>query len=143
MSKKLNVKVNGNEFDVTVGDLNASPVVVMVNGKEYKVDISEASSESANLVPSMTDSAPAAKPAKAVGVAPAGNANVITAPMPGKILDINVKPGDEIKVGTVICALEAMKMKNMIKSPRAGKVASVDVTAGQKVGHGAVIIRFE
>jgi glutaconyl-CoA/methylmalonyl-CoA decarboxylase subunit gamma len=142
MSKKLNVKVNGNAYEVTVGDLNASPVNVSVNGKEYQVEFVEAASESATLTTQVFDAAPVTKATKAPAGAASSNADVIAAPMPGTILDISVKPGDDVAVGTIICALEAMKMKNMIRSPRAGKVASVEVTAGQKVGFGAVIIRF-
>jgi biotin carboxyl carrier protein len=141
MSKKLNVKVNGNTYEVAVGDLESSPVAVTVNGNEYQVELSEIASETTS-VNTQFEVAPVAKAEKAAAPATAVNTNAITAPMPGTILDISVKAGDEISVGTVVCALEAMKMKNMIKSPRAGKVASVEVTTGQKVGFGAVIIRF-
>jgi glutaconyl-CoA/methylmalonyl-CoA decarboxylase subunit gamma len=142
MTKKLNLKVNGNDYEVTVGDLHSSPVTVNVNGKDFSVEFVEAGSTAApsTLVSSFT---PAPLPAKPAAPGAAVNLNAITAPMPGTILDIAVKPGDTVAVGTLICALEAMKMKNMIKSPRAGKVSCVEVSSGQKVGHGAVIIRFE
>lgn len=142
MSKKLNVKVNGNSYEVTVGDVNANPVNVTVNGREFQVEISEASSDSSTIQTLVTDTAPAAKSSKPAAGIPAASSDTISAPMPGTILDVMVKPGDEIAVGTVVCSLEAMKMKNMIRSPRVGKVSSVEVSAGQKVGFGAVIIRF-
>jgi propionyl-CoA carboxylase alpha chain len=47
-----------------------------------------------------------------------------------------------VAVGDVVCALEAMKMKNLIRSPREGTVASIEVSEGQRVPFGAVIIRF-
>lgn len=142
MSKKLTVKVNGNPYEVEVGDVNVSPVSVSVNGKDYSIEFEDATpalapvkSESAAQLVKKTGPAPAA-------AAEAANADALTAPMPGTIVDIAVKAGDSVAAGQTICALEAMKMKNMIKSPRAGKVASVEVSAGEKVAFGAVIIRF-
>ena len=67
----------------------------------------------------------------------------IKAPMPGTILDVAVKPGQSVKRGDRLCALEAMKMKNAIRSPRVGVIASVEVTEGRKVVFGDVLIRFE
>jgi biotin carboxyl carrier protein len=62
--------------------------------------------------------------------------------MRGKIVDINVKPGDKVTASQPVCALEAMKMKNIIRSTRAGTIASVEVTVGEKVPFGAVLVRF-
>lgn len=145
MSKKLTVKVNGNAYEVVVGDLIHNPVVVAVNGKEYQVEIGEANEASAPATVAVAPaSVPASAPAAAAAAAAPGteNSNVLAAPMPGKILDIAVKAGDKVNPGQQICALEAMKMKNIIRTPRAGTVASVEVSEGQKVAFGAVIIRF-
>jgi glutaconyl-CoA decarboxylase len=139
MSKKLVVKVNGNPYEVEIGDLTQNPVAVSVNGTEYAVEFDENSSPVVETVKPVQ--AAAAAPAPAASAAVTG-ANVLTSPMPGKILDIVVKAGDKVAVGQPICALEAMKMKNIIRSPRAGVVASVEVTDGQKVAFGVVIIRF-
>jgi glutaconyl-CoA decarboxylase len=124
-----------------VGDLFHNPVAVAVNGKEYQVEIGEAS-ETNTPVAAAPAPVPASAPAAAVAAPSAENSNVLAAPMPGKILDIAVKAGDKVNPGQQICALEAMKMKNIIRTPRAGTVASVEVSEGQKVAFGAVIIRF-
>lgn len=136
MSKKLVVKVNGNPYEVEIGDLTQNPVAVSVNGKEYTVELDE------NATPVVESAKPVQTVKAPASSAPVANANTLTAPMPGKILDIVVKPGDKVAVGQPICALEAMKMKNIIRSPRAGVVASVEVTDGQKVPFGVVIIRY-
>jgi len=138
MSKKLVVKVNGNPYEVEIGDLSKSPVSVSVNGNEYKVEIEENTAPVVETTQKAA-TAPAATPAAS---APTGGANTLTAPMPGTIINISVKPGDKVAVGQPVCALEAMKMKNILRSPRAGTVASVEVTDGQKVPFGAVIIRY-
>ena len=67
----------------------------------------------------------------------------LTAPMPGTILEINVKPGDAVTRGQTVLVLEAMKMRNSIKSPRDGTVAEVKAQPGQSVGYGDVLLRFE
>ncbi len=147
MSKKLQVNVNGKSFDVEIDDFSGNVVNVNVNGQAYVVEFEDSGAPVVQSVTRPTQSAaPAAAPAKAVAapvaVAAAGDASVISAPMPGVIMDISVKPGDKVTVNQPVCALEAMKMKNILRSPREGTVASVEVADGQRVPFGAVIIRF-
>jgi biotin carboxyl carrier protein len=65
---------------------------------------------------------------------------VITAPMPGHILGVPVKPGDAVEVGDTLVVMEAMKMENEIKAHVAGKVVEVKVAKGQDVGVGEVLV---
>ncbi|MFQ5434148.1 MAG: acetyl-CoA carboxylase biotin carboxyl carrier protein subunit [Anaerolineae bacterium] len=60
----------------------------------------------------------------------------VTAPMPGNIIRIAVKPGDTVAVGQTLCYLEAMKMENAIRSPRDGVIERVVVGEGTAVSHG-------
>ncbi|RII26770.1 MAG: pyruvate carboxylase [Geobacter sp.] len=62
-----------------------------------------------------------------------GNSNHIGAPMPGKVLKVNVKPGDEVKAGDVLMVTEAMKMETNIKAKADGKVVEVKFKEGEKV----------
>ncbi|HEY4744780.1 MAG TPA: biotin/lipoyl-containing protein, partial [Desulfuromonadaceae bacterium] len=62
-----------------------------------------------------------------------GNANHIGAPMPGKVLKINVKAGDEVKAGDVLMVTEAMKMETNIKAKADAKVVEVKFKEGEKV----------
>lgn len=66
----------------------------------------------------------------------------IKAPMPGLILDLKVKAGDDVKKGDVILILEAMKMENIIKSPGDGVVKEVKVNLKQSVEKNQVLIQF-
>lgn len=66
----------------------------------------------------------------------------IKAPMPGLILDLQVKPGDEVKKGDTVVILEAMKMENIIKSPGDGIVKAVKVSLNQSVEKNQVLIQF-
>jgi glutaconyl-CoA decarboxylase len=86
--------------------------------------------------------APAAAPAAAAPAAPVvtGAGEAVSAPMPGTILKVNVKVGDAVKAGTVLCVLEAMKMENEIMAPKAGTVTQVLATKGGSVDTGAPLV---
>ena len=67
----------------------------------------------------------------------------IKSPMPGLVLEIKVKEGDEVKAGEALMVLEAMKMENVIASPNDGIVAKVEVDVQEKVDKNHILIRFE
>jgi glutaconyl-CoA decarboxylase len=123
---------------------------INVNGKAYDVEVEDIKdgAASAPAVPA-PKAAPATAPAptpvaapKAASAAPvsvpAGAATVVS-PMPGTILSINVKAGDAVKKGQVLCILEAMKMENEIMSGVDGKISSVAVSQGDSVNTGQVL----
>lgn len=68
--------------------------------------------------------------------------NELKAPMPGMVLKINAKTGDEIKQGDSLLVLEAMKMENNIKAPGDGIVSQVLIKPGDKVEKNQVLIKF-
>ena len=109
--KKFNITVNGQAYEVEVeevgGAVSAAPAP--------KAAPAPAAAPAPKAAP-----APAAAPApKAAAAVPAGAATV-SAPMPGKIMSVAVKPGDAVKRGLVLLILEAMKMQNEIMAPGDG-----------------------
>ncbi|MDH5364191.1 MAG: biotin/lipoyl-binding protein [Dehalococcoidia bacterium] len=68
---------------------------------------------------------------------------VIEAPLPGKILQVNVTVGNTVEEGGVICTIEAMKMENPILSPVKGSVIEVAVSPEQLVKTGEKIAVIE
>jgi len=68
---------------------------------------------------------------------------LIEAPLPGKILGVDVTMGNTIKEGGVICTIEAMKMENPLLSPVTGSVVEIAVTPGQTVKTGQRIAVIE
>ncbi|MBM4424001.1 MAG: acetyl-CoA carboxylase biotin carboxyl carrier protein subunit [Chloroflexi bacterium] len=146
MTHRLKVIVNDKPYIVEIEDPAASPLTVIVNGTPHTVAIESAEAESVAAV-SAPQPKPAAPPSKVPGgksSAPIGQSSKqIKAPMPGAILDINIKPGDRVSIGQQLCALEAMKMKSAIRSPREGVVATVEVGEGQGVAYGDTLITFE
>lgn len=67
----------------------------------------------------------------------------LEAPMPGRIVNIAVKIGQELNVGDEILSLEAMKMENVLKAEGIGKVKRICFTNDDVVDKGAVLIEFE
>ena len=116
---------------------------VTVNGTTYDVVVEEVGADSSAPVAPAAPVAPKAPAApKAAPAAPAGKAGatVIKAPMQGNLIKINVKPGDAVKKGDVLCVLEAMKMENDIMAPADGVVATVDAVKGSSVPTDAVLM---
>jgi biotin carboxyl carrier protein len=69
--------------------------------------------------------------------------NQLKSPMPGRIVGISMKVGQEIEIGSELLTLEAMKMENVLKSDGIGKVKTIEVKAGDVVDKGAVLATFE
>ena len=80
---------------------------------------------------------------KQAGAAPGTGPQRITAPMPGKIVRVLVKPGDEVKARQGLVVVEAMKMENELRAARDGRVRDVAVTEGQSVDAGALLLVVE
>ena len=116
---------------------------VVVNGVAYDVEIEEVSGAVASAPAAATvaaaPAAPKAAPAAPKAQGKAGSVS-IKAPMPGTILKINVKVGDTVKSGDVVCVLEAMKMENDICAPQDGVVSSIEVAQGASVATDAVLV---
>ncbi len=68
-----------------------------------------------------------------------GNQTVV-APMPGRLVKVLVKTGDEVAEGQPVAVVEAMKMENELKSPKAGKVVDVRAREGEAVEGGAPLV---
>jgi len=67
----------------------------------------------------------------------------VEVPITGKIISVNVKPGDEVKEGDILCLLESMKMENPILAPVSGTIIQIGVAAEQVVKPGEMIAIIE
>ena len=152
---KYNFRINGHDYQVDVNSVEGGIVDVTVNGTDYKVELADAvpapAQQAARPAPqTVSTGAPAVTPQAtapapqaaqtATASAPQGKGEVVTAPLPGVILDIKVKVGDAVKAGQTVAVLEAMKMENEIESTASGTVTAVNAGKGDSVLEGAAII---
>jgi biotin carboxyl carrier protein len=157
---KYQININGKEYRVEIEDPNASPVKVVVNGKAFNVTVSDQSTSQPVHRPQTDADLEVYVPTVAstfvetavdletsdiaeTTVSPVGNLQEVTAPMPGKILDIAVQIGAKVKHGDVLCNLEAMKMKSPIRSTVDGTIVQILIREGQNVSFGAVLFTLK
>jgi biotin carboxyl carrier protein len=77
------------------------------------------------------------------GGAAGPSAKELRAPMPGRIIEVFVKVGDQVEPNQALLIIEAMKMQNELRAVGAAKIASVEVKQGQSVEGNVVLLRFE
>lgn len=150
--KEYNFKINGNDYTVGIDIVNNTEADVIVNGASYAVEVLDANEKTSSVVAKPQVAAiPASHPVQPSAVTVTKTATVrvaagespVKSPLPGVILNVNVKEGDKVSVGQTLMVLEAMKMENNIDSDRAGVVKSVKVTRGDSVLEGDVLITLE
>jgi biotin carboxyl carrier protein len=118
---KFHVLQNNKSYkvEITEANFNQKKYTVKVNNNTYNVDVFN---ELDTLIKEMGFEIGATK-----------KVNEVKAPMPGLILDISVKVGQEVQEFDSLIVLEAMKMENTLTSPRAGIIKSISVTNGETV----------
>ena len=124
--KEYKIKINGNNYNVTIDEVEDNVAKVEVNGTPYNVEFEKPISKPKTIsVVNKPAAAPSAGPAPAnkpaAAPAAAGGATV-NSPLPGVVLEIKVKDGDKVTKGQVIMVLEAMKMENAIEAPCEGTI---------------------
>lgn len=70
----------------------------------------------------------------------ATTASVLTAPMPGKVVDLRVDEGDQVSAGQLLLVLEAMKMEHPVHASRAGRVVKVSAAVGEQVSDAQTLL---
>jgi len=148
--KKFLIKVNGNEYEVEVEEINqdgmGGQVIQETNTvnpapvKAASVAANPASPASGNTQPNSNNNRNNNNNSNINNNTVPVDAQTIDAPMPGVIMDVKVNTGDVVKKGDVLLILEAMKMENEIVSPKDGKIASVNVSKGESVNAGDVLL---
>lgn len=71
------------------------------------------------------------------------NINSVPAPMPGLVLEVHVKKGQEVNEGDTLVILEAMKMENSITAPKTGTLKKIYVQNGDAIEKGKILVEFE
>ncbi|WAM34942.1 biotin/lipoyl-containing protein [Caldicellulosiruptor morganii] len=109
--------------------------IVTVNGKKFEVEVERIGNGNGSK---QVNETPEKVTANDIEQKIAGGIK-ISAPMPGKILSVNIKEGQKAKKGDVLFILEAMKMENEIMVPEDGMVEKVLVSKGAQVSSGDIL----
>ena len=165
--RRYNLEVGGTQYVIDVDEITADRYRVQVGEQEYEVRLTgDEDLAEGQITPEIAPARPGPPlavsslrpvgstpppPRSAAGSAPSssgrpGGAAVpggLTAPMPGKILEVGVAQGARVGRGDVLLILEAMKMKNAIKAPYDGTVIEILVKEGQTVAFGTPLLRLE
>jgi len=128
---KFHLIQNNKSYNIEVvsTDLPAKVVVLSINGEMYEVELQDKMDLLLNKM----------------GISAAINqkVNEVKAPMPGLVLEIKVKAGDQVEKGDAVFVLEAMKMENVLKSLGEGTVESIEVNVGDAVEKNQVLLKME
>ena len=167
---KYKIAVNDQKFEVEINDIKEGIAQVNVNGQPFDVLIENYEDITAGSTPLGPVAPHAAAPATAATPAPSPKpattrpkvappvtdrmatpaaaptpkkmhaAGEIVAPIPGRIMDVKVKVGDQVAKGQTVATMEAMKMENNIASTMDGIVQEVRVRKDSEVATGEVIM---
>ena len=153
------LRIAGREYTAEVRELTPERAVVVVDGKEYAVELvrlgrrkvtadavravtgggAAASPQAAAPAPAAASPAPAAPAAPRPAPSARGEGG-ITAPMPGLVLTIKVKEGDTVQAGQALLVMEAMKMENAITASYNGTVSKIYVREGDSISEGDLLV---
>jgi biotin carboxyl carrier protein len=139
------VEIDGARHEVDSRKLEGDFYSFLVAGRSYEVSVETDGDRyfvrhgAAESVVTLTDPGRAAREAKAAG---AGSAEVVSV-MPGKVVRVLVREGDEVEEGQGVVVVEAMKMENELGAPKAGKISAIKVQPGFAVEAGAALLTID
>jgi biotin carboxyl carrier protein len=141
------LEIGGQEFTVHVSEQKPGTLRVSVNGTPYDVVIRQdasAAPRAASVEPARPTEPGSQAPVAATGsAAPAVSGDgMVRAPIPGLILEVTVRVGEEVRPGQVVAVMEAMKMENNLTAHLSGKIMEVFVQKGSEVATGDSILRI-
>jgi biotin carboxyl carrier protein len=143
---RYRITVNQKTYEVEIENINTRPVIAHVDGERFEVmpeDAGQAETRQETNVKTEKKIL-VTNPAKttATSSSPEVNGKTLTAPLPGTVVEVFVKAGDNVEAGHVMLVIEAMKMKNSIRSVYSGNVSEVLISVGQSVSHKQALIKF-
>lgn len=135
---RYRLKLDTKEYAVAVDDAGQGAYRVSVDGRTYTVAWTrEGTTPAAEQGPAPVSEAPRPVPAAAA------SDGTVAAPIPGVIVEVNVRPGDAVAAGQTVVVMEAMKMENNLPAPVSGIVREVRVQKGAEVATGDILLRIE
>ncbi len=141
--KEYKFKIHGNEYEVSINSVEDNIADVTVNGTQYEVEIEGKASKVSKITKPTPSTSSAATTAEVISTAKAAakkSAGTAKSPLPGVIVDLKVREGDQVKAGQHLLVLEAMKMENNIDADRDGIIVELKVNKGDSVLEGDTLL---
>jgi len=142
--KKFKFTINGNEYDVEIGNIEDNNAQVTVNGTIYEVQIDRKLSiqnqKTIQAPPSIKSSNHQVEKTKPSSSLQSVGGGAIKSPLPATVIELHVKKGENVSVGQKLITLEAMKMENVINSEFEGTVSSINCSTGDTIKEGDTIM---
>ncbi len=142
--KKYKFTIHGNQYDVSIINVEDNIIEMEVNGSNYSVEVDRSIQpvKTPKLVRARAVPSTDTTPSEGTGTRVSKGAGTIKAPLPGTVINIHCKVGDKISMGQKLITLEAMKMENNIDSDKEGTITTIRVSQGQSVMEGDVMIEI-
>lgn len=146
--KTWHCKIDGEEIEVDAALTARDVLSILVGGKAYEIKRERSLQGELHMVIGSARYAVdvldprSLRTRRAIGGTEAGPQR-LKAPMPGKVVRINVQEKDEVKAGQGILVMEAMKMQNEMKSPKDGRVQKILTAEGSVVNPGDTLAIIE
>ncbi|MDR3269544.1 MAG: biotin/lipoyl-binding protein [Tannerella sp.] len=140
--KQFKYTINGSVYNVTVNKVEDIIAEVEVNGTPYKVLMDKPAKKQVVTIkrPVQAPTTLSGTPLVSRPASSSGSSKAVKSPLPGIILSIDCKVGDDVKKGQKLLVLEAMKMENVISADQDGKVSEINVNKGDSVLEGADLV---
>lgn len=140
--KNYSFTINGIRYNVEIKDIDGAIARLEVNGTAYEVEIHKKDLPKKPVkTPTIVQSKVPAKDPQSLTTST--KVTKVQAPLPGTIIKVLVKPGDQVKREDKLLIMEAMKMENSVLSEKTGTVKSVLVREGDTVLQGDLLIEVE
>jgi biotin carboxyl carrier protein len=138
------VRLDGKLVNVDAMQIAPNTISILLEGQSFEIYVSPAPDGTLKLqsgphefIAEVVD--PRAWRGRRHGAVEAEGRQPVNAPMPGKVIRLLVKAGDDVEAGQGLVVVEAMKMQNEIRSPKKGKVERLLAKEGQTVNAGEIL----
>ena len=140
--RRMKVRVNGQSYEIEVGDVYHSPVEVLVDGEAYLVELDPEIGTAPRVRRTVLQKDRKEDQPGLRGIME-GNEKIIRCPLPGKVVSISVVKGQQLAAGDEICVLESMKMEQSVRIATDGTAKSIKIKSNQTVTAGAPLLELQ
>jgi biotin carboxyl carrier protein len=146
--ERYRVLLDGKRLNADAVQIAPNTISILLDGQSFEIHVAPAPNGTLKLqcgahefVAEIVD--PRSWRGRRHGAVEAEGRQPVTAPMPGKVIRLLVKAGDDVEAGQGVVVVEAMKMQNEIRSPKKGKMERLLANEGQTVNAGDILAWVE